>query len=167
MNLRKFFMIAAMLLFASTARALDPKTLETDWDWDLYFKACTGAATCTADVMGLGQNGSSMTANGVGFAYHVYSKSGDATFTISHTTKTYSALAGNSNEFNSVHPGNLYSASLAPCISTSTAITVPQNVMLDGKFEALTINPVFTFSGLTTTATTYLYVEYGTPKNVK
>ena len=51
----------------------------------------------------------------------------------------------------------------APVISTSSAITVPNGVLFPHTFRAQVQNPVFILSGLTSSATYMLTVDYGVP----
>lgn len=161
---RLWWAILVLLGGALRAHALgDPKTLEIEYTWSTYFSSFTSVTSRTDDVAGLGSKGYSTnfsTPNVVGFKYSVYPLGGTANFTISQTTKTYNSAAVNASGFNSQWPGNL-AGGLIPSVSTTTLITVPSGITYNGEFEAKTLNPVFTWSGLSTAATYYLWVEYG------
>ncbi len=160
--------IALTLALAAPARAIiDPKTIETGWNWNLYSSSFTGVTSQTFDVAGLGSLGVSTSnpkANVTGFSYSIYGQGGALTYTVSQTTKTFSpapyAAVGAGN-FNSAFPLGL--TGVAPIISTTTPSTVPSGVQFNATFEARVLNPVFTFSNLSAAATYFIYVTGGTP----
>lgn len=160
--------LIALAAFASPARALQNVTYEMDYNWQVMQSSFTGVTSKTVDIAGFGGAGYAVngsTPNVIGFSYAMLPVGSSATFTISQTTKTYSSLALNAKTFNNPSATDLYSASLAPAISTSPAITIPAGTTMRdayyGHFQAQTINPVFTFSGLAVASTYYLIVEYG------
>ena len=160
------------------ARAADPVTIETSWNYDFYYTKCTGVTACTADVAGLGAGVSISTQNVVGFSWSVLSNGADSTFTISQVTRTYPPVSitgsnpqsganvnGPASGFNDTgHPPTSWYGT-SPLISTTTAITAVAGIPVNGQFQALVTNPTFHFSGLTASATTYLWVEIGRRKN--
>lgn len=146
--MRKFLTVALLMTLAVTARALDLKTIEGDYTYDLWFASFTNVTTKTADPAGLAGLGISTAGyNVVGFGYSIVALGADAVFTISHTTRTYHE--------------KLF---VAPVISTTPFVVVPSGRQVDGIFRALTVNPVFTFSSLTAAATYYIWVELGRMK---
>ena len=167
-----FLAALLMLVGAGAARALDPKVIETDWNWQIAQTACTGVTSCVFDVAGLGAGVSVSTNNIVGFKFSILPVGASAKFTVSQVARTFGPTAGpaaaSTSGFNdSGHP-TLWGGT-APTISTSTAITIPAGVNMGdaytGTFEALTVNPYFTLSSLSTAATTYITVEYGTKRS--
>ncbi len=152
-----------LLALSQTVKATNLKTIENDFTWDTYASSFTSVTSKDIDVAAL-RGFSYIT----GFEYRVLAVGSSATYTISHTTKTYSANAGNATAFNNASPQGLYSASLAPAISTTSSITIPAGTTVrdvyEAHFQAQTINPVWHFSSLSVAATYYLYVEYGIPK---
>lgn len=163
-RLRGLLLTSLLLMSAAAAHALDPKNIETDWFWSTSFSSFTGLASKTVDIAGFGSMGfSTTTTNIVGFAYALYPVGSSATFTITQTTRTYSGAAATTG-FNNPSPnfplgwaGNIRAAAL----STTTAIVVPAGIVYNGKFQALTTNPIFTFTNLGVGSTYYLWVEYG------
>lgn len=143
------------------ASAADPKQIETDWSYRIYFASFTGVTTGLADIAGLG-GAVTPGLNVVGHAWSILSVGGDAKFTIAHATKTYNSGAVNASGFNNSFPLGL--VGVAPSISTSPVIMAVSGFPLSGTFEDLTKNPVFTFTTLSAAATTYLWVEYGRDK---
>ena len=178
----KTLLAVAVLLFTlglGRSHALDTKSIETDWDWNIAQQVCTGATTCVFDVAGLGAGMSMSTMNVVGFKFSILPINSTATFTVSQVYRSYpnrptTPTTGSNYDlplsgFNdSGHPTTW--TGTAPTISTSAAVIVyPGQGQRDaylGTFEALTVNPYFSLSGLTTTGTTYITVEYGTKSNV-
>ena len=168
-RLRKILMTVALALIgAGASHALAPVTIETDWNWQTMTSSFTGVTSKTVDVAGFASAGYAVNGsapNVIGFTYWVLPLGSSVTYTVSQTTKTYSSLAGNPSAFNSSFANGLYSANLAPAISTSAPMGLPAGSSwkdaYQGHFQAWTMNPVFTFNGLSTAATTYLIVEYG------
>lgn len=157
--------IAAMFVllaaFALPARALaPPATIETNWKWNMVYKAFTGVTSGTLDVAGLGGTGYSTTGgNKVGFSFSVLSVGDNSNFTISQTTQPFPApLAHSTSGFNAPAPSN-WNQKIA-LISTTSVITAVNNVPMNQDFQAITWNPVFTFSGLNAAATTYIWCSF-------
>ena len=158
----------ALLCLTRPARAVETKSIETDWVWDVYYASHTNVTTATDDISGFGAVGySTRTANIIGFAYTIYADGGAGLYTVTHTTKTYSnratvVTAAGTNTSNAPYPYNWASSTkFATEKLTTPAIGVMNGKQHDRKFEALTINPYFSWSGLSQTATYYLWVEYG------
>lgn len=146
--------------------AMSQVTQEVGVVWNLYSSSFTSVTTFTADVAGLGGGvNANPLKNAYGYSYAIYPNGANATYTVSFATKTYSpnSQAIAPTGFNNSFPSGL--TGTVPTISTTTASTVPSGVFYNGTFEARVINPVFTFSNLSTSATYYLYVEYGIPAN--
>lgn len=147
------------------ARALDPKQLETDWKWDTYFSSFSDVTSKTVDPGGYASVGySSVTANVVARYYKVYAQGASAQWRVAHTTRTFSA-AVNPTPATSQVPAGWTGSAYAAAISTTPLLGVPASVLYEGNFWALTTNPVFYFESLTTSATYWLWVEIGRPKN--
>lgn len=159
--------IVLALACAVQSRAAVPITVESNYLWDTYFSSFSNVTSKEIDVAGLGGAGVSRTGgNVVGFAYKILSVGNSAQFTVSQTTKTYGPGATAAGSFN--NPSVINWAGTIPSISTSSVIGVPAGTTMDdayeGKFQALTINPVFTFSSLSGLSTTYIWVEIGRQK---
>lgn len=156
---------AFFLALAPRAHALDPKAIETDWKWDVYFSSFTSATSQTVDPGGHGSIGySSRTANIVARSYAVYAQGSSAQWRVVHTTRTFSNSV-NPAAFNSSAPFDWYGSSYAASLSTSPRVGVPAGVLYNGDFWTLTTNPVWHFDSLSTAATYWLWVELGRPKN--
>ena len=156
-----------MLFLGGPARALAPVTMEDDCRWGSIYQSTTGVTSFTVNVASVAANNgqaliSSMTAPAPvhGFSYAILSQGANATFTISQTTRTYAAGAGNAAAFNNPSPQGYYSATRAPEISTSPAHVAISGIPLNGKFQALTSNPVFNFTTLSAAATVHVYADY-------
>ena len=160
-----FGIVVAVLLSVGQGWAVLPVTIETEYTPVAYFAKCTGVTSCTIDPAGLGSAGYSKNgANLIGFSYAILSVGSDSTFTISVTTRTFSPGVVNPTSFNNQVPGGWYG--VAPVISTSTSITAVSGYPLNGSFPAMAVNPVFTFSGLSVAATTYLWCDLGKQKKL-
>lgn len=145
--MKTIFATALLFSLALPAWAVSPVHIETDWLFDTYFSSFTSATSKIEDISGLAGAASYTSGNIVGFNYAIYGDGAGGVFTISQTTKTYSARTG-----------------FAPAISTGSATAFLDKIPLNGKFPTLTINPVFSFSVLDKNATYYLWVEYGKVK---
>ncbi len=161
--------ICAMILFfavAGPAKAVELKTIETDYLWDTVYSSFTSLTSKTVDVCGYGTIGfSTASANCLGFSYALLSAGGEGQFTITHTTKTFSTpLAGSVAGFNNSAPAGLSGANLTSQRFTTGQIGIPSGSGYNGKFEATAINPVFTFTSLSPSGTYYLWVEIGRQK---
>jgi hypothetical protein len=168
-TMKRILMLALLMLTATVARATNPVTIETDYDWHISQKLCTGATTCVFDVAGLGAGVSMSTMNVVGFKFFVLPIGSTATFTVAQIARVYGSTLTAPGSFNdSGHPTTWYGSSVL--MSTSSAIVVfpgiSQKDAYTGTFEAKTMNPYFSLSGLTVSGTTYLTVEYGSKHNV-
>ncbi len=168
--MKRILMLTLLMLTATVARALDLKTIETDYDWHISQKLCTGATTCVFDVAGLGAGVSASTQNVAGFKFFVLPIGSTATFTIAQIARVYGSTLTAPGSFNdSGHPTTWYGSSVL--MSTSSAIVVfpgvSQKDAYAGTFEALTTNPYFSLSGLTVSGTTYITCEYGTKRFVR
>lgn len=154
----------ALLAGAMLAHALELKTIEDDLIWNQVYQTYSGGDSFQVDVSSLNMplhSSWTVTRDVLGFSYAILAVGGNATFTISHTTKTFSTKAGDPSSFNNSYPLGLYKASGVPSLSTSTANIAINNVPLNGVFKARVVNPVFNFSSLTSTATIHIWVDYG------
>lgn len=154
----------ALLAGAVLAHPLELKTIEDEIIWNQVYATYSGGASFQVDVSSLNvplHSASMVTPDVIGLSYAILAVGGNATFTISHTTKTFSSKAGDPSSFNNSYPGGLYRASLAPSLSTSTANMAINNVPLNGVFKAKVVNPVFNFSSLASTATLHIWIDYG------
>jgi hypothetical protein len=163
-RLKTILAVAAALASFGTTRALaaTPITLESDWTWDMFYTSHTGVTSATDDIAGLGGGVSSTTGNIIGFSWSVLSVGANSSFTVSYPTRTYAAGAVSANGFNNPSPWGL--AGAAPAVSTTQVVGVIASFPLAGNFETATMNPVFTWSGLSASATTYLWVTFGRQK---
>lgn len=152
-----------LLALSASARAAMPIVHEYAWWTDTHFSSRTSATSFTADPCGYGTVGySSVTANCVGFAYTIFAQGGNASFTISQTTKTYSVGVSSAvASFNNSVPLGLYGSRLVASISTSTVLGVPSGGTYNGIFQAIASNPVINLSGLSTAATYWVWIEFG------
>jgi hypothetical protein len=163
--MRNLFGILALLaFFVVPARALDDsKFTDADRQYILWGTSQTGVTSYTADPAGIGSIGAfiagSTNTDLFGYTYSILSVGANATYTLSQTTKTWSAAAADPSTFNNPSPLGLYSGNRAPSISTSVAVVAVSGVADNGEFRALTRNPVFTFSNLSTSATLYIKVD--------
>ena len=125
---------AVLMLLSLKASAAEPKNLETDWTWNQYYGNSSAASSTHA-------------VQGVGFSYSVKAVGGNVNFNIAVTTRTYTA-------------------SLALDVSsvTTSLITVPAGSTLKGTFEAMAVNPTLVIHGMSTSATSYVYITYGEAK---
>ena len=161
-------MLAAILLIltlgATKASALDMNTRESECWWNTGQKICTGVTSCVYDVAGLGAMTSVSTLNVVGFSFSILPVGSSATVTISqlvHTTPSGSSTLN----FNNSYPST-WSVGIATMTSGSIFIgpAMSNKDWYQGNFEAVTTNPYFSLTGLTTAGTTYINVEYCTKK---
>lgn len=126
--------IALLAVLASPAGAIDLKTLETDCTFNQYY-AKTSASTSTHTVVGLG------------LSYAIKPVGANVSYHVAHTTRTYIARSG--VDVSSV---------------TTPEITVVSGDILSSDFRAVTTNPTIVITGFTTSATTYVYIDYCEPK---
>ena len=80
---------------------------------------------------------------GIGRSYSILIVGSSATATIHHTTRTY---AGN----------------VSPAISSSSVLNLADGIALSDEFWALTVNPSIVIHGMSTSATSYIGISYGT-----
>jgi hypothetical protein len=148
------------------ARALDPKQVETDWKWDVYFASFSGVTSQTVDPGGFGSVGySSTNANVVARSYAVYAQGASAQWRVAHTTRTFSLAVSPYPTTTQVPSGWAAGSAAAASISTSPRVGIPPGVLYNGDFWTLTSNPVFYFDSLSTAATYWFWTELGRPKN--
>lgn len=157
---------AAHLAAPRAARALDPKQIETDWKWDVYFSSFTSATSQTVDPGGFGTVGySSTNANIVARSYAVYAQGSSAQWRVAHTTRTFSLAVSPYPATSQVPGGWAAGTAAAASISTSPRVGIPPGVLYNGDFWTLTSNPVFYFDSLSPAATYWFWTELGRPKN--
>ena len=96
--------------------------------------AATSVATSTHAVIGMG------------LSYAIRAAGSDASYHVAHTTRTYS------------------DRTIVVSSVTTPEITVPAGTSASFDFRALTINPQVVLSGLSTSATAYVYIDYCEPK---
>lgn len=159
------FALSFVVSVARPAAALDPKMIETDWKWNTKFSSFTSATSQTIDVSGFGTVGySSVSANVIARSYTVLAQGGSAQWRVVQTTRTFSA-ASNPSPYTSQVPLGWFGSTYAASLSTSGYIGAPAGVPYNGDFFTLVSNPVFYFDSLSTAATYWIWVEYGTPRN--
>lgn len=162
-----FFALGA-LVAPTLSMALDTKDILDGVIWDEYHSSFTSVTSKTVDIAGYGSTGySTSPVNNVYlFSYTIIPIGSSATYTVTQTTKTPSNAAYygvySSTGFNSPAPWSYYS--LTASTVTSSAITIPAGVGYSADCKALTVNPVFTFTNLSSAATYYITAEIGRPK---
>lgn len=152
------FAVAAAPL---SARALNPVTMEQDWDWTISQTVCTGATTCNLDVAALGSGISVSSLNVVGFFFDIEAIGTTGNLTISHIKKVYGS-ASTTSGFNNPSPTDLYGTGVV--LSTSSTIQLTTSNVLHGEFRALTVNPIFYLTDLLASAKVYITVQFGRRK---
>ena len=190
---KRAWIVAALLIAPRLAMAAaDPVSLEVKWNVKTMAISTTGVTSFTLDPGGFGsagyavvggtqvQNGvdgttlgnqvaiTTMTQNVVGFSYTVLPVGGIAQLQWTQTIKTPppSAVKLSSPSamgYNNPSPWMNYFS--VPQISTSSIITVPSGTAFIGNFEAQVSNPIFYFTGLTASGTTYVTIDYGVPRS--
>lgn len=82
---------------------------------------------------------------GIGTSYVVFSSGTNATYSLHFTTKTFSS-------------------GISPLISSSVYHTALAGIPVNGEFRAEAINPKIIVHDMATSATVYIYIEYGSRK---
>jgi hypothetical protein len=163
--MNKTILLAAFALSLSLpVKAANYVTIETDSNYQLFSASFTNVTAGTFDPSGLGAGVVAKGAkNIIGFSWAMYAAGANGNFTIAHATRTFSSSAVNPSGFNNPSPFNL--SGTAPIISTSPLTTVINGIPLNGTFQSgPVINPFFTFSGLSASATYFIYLEAGINK---
>ena len=135
-----FILLAVMLLvapvllslFPNSANAQNLKTMEDAYTYDIQQVYMTGAQTSTNSVTGLG------------LSWAILVIGGDATYTVQHTTKTYSPVLG----------------AISPAIDSSNVMTAPAGFPAGARFGVLTKDPKIVVHSLSAGATVHLWIDF-------
>ena len=162
--MKRILIAAASLVLAGVCRAAEPKTMETDWTYDVYYASTTSTQALTFDPANLGSGVGIATdpnSNVIGLSWTVKSVGGTSKFTISHTTRTYSSSAANAGSYTNPSVRAWYGN--APAISTSTVLMALDGDVVGGKFTAVTTNPKINLS--TNGGTFHVWMAIGRRKS--
>ncbi len=145
----------------ASAAAPDPFN-QALWNYVTATSSITGVASATIDIAGAANGNPTKGHEATLKSYSVLSVGGNAVFTISETTGTYSSLAQVTTGYN--NPSVFNFSNVTPTISTSAPNFAPNGVSVSDEQWGYGLNPIFNFTSLSPAATTYLWVTYGVPR---